>query len=143
MRALRWIGGTVAVLFVILALFLAFGLNLLKGPLTRSVTEATGRELTIDGDLKAVWSWLHPRIRAEGVRFANADWAKADYLLDADAIEASISVLPLFAGKVVLPEVHLKGAELALEMHEDGRKNWVMNTSRTSRRMNRASSSSC
>jgi uncharacterized protein involved in outer membrane biogenesis len=127
MRALKWIGGTVAVLFVILALFLAFGLNLLKGPLTRSVTEATGRELTIDGDLKAVWSWLHPRIRAEGVRFANADWAKADYLLDADAIEASISVLPLFTGKVVLPEVHLKGAELALEMHEDGRKNWVMN----------------
>jgi uncharacterized protein involved in outer membrane biogenesis len=73
-----------------------------------------------------VWSWIHPRIRAEGVTFANADWGKADYLLSADAIEASISVLPLLAGRVVLPEVHLQGAEVSLEQDADGRKNWIL-----------------
>ena len=126
MRALKWVGGTIAVLFVVTALFFTFGLNLLKGTITRSVTEATGRELVIDGDLKAVWSWIHPRIRAEGVSFANAQWGKADYLLSAEAIEASISVLPLFVGRVVLPEVHLEGAELSLEQDVDGRKNWIL-----------------
>ena len=126
MRALKWIGGTVLILFVLITLFFTFGLNLLKGPITRSVTEATGRELVIEGDLRPVWSWLHPRLRAEGVSFANADWGQADYLLNAEAIEASISVLPLFVGRVVLPEVHLQGAELSLEQDEEGRKNWIL-----------------
>jgi uncharacterized protein involved in outer membrane biogenesis len=125
-RALKWIGGAVLVLFVALALFFTFGLHLLKGPITKGVTKATGRELVIEGDLRAVWSWVHPRIRAEGVRFANAEWGKADYLVNADVIEATISVLPLLTGRVVLPEVHLEGAELALEQDEDGRKNWIM-----------------
>ena len=126
MRALKWIGGAVLILFVALALFFTFGLNTLRGPLANAVTKATGRELVIEGDLKAVWSWVHPRIRAEGVRFENAEWGKADYLLDAEAIEASISVLPLFVGRVVLPELHLQGAELSLEQDADGRKNWVL-----------------
>ena len=91
MRALKWIGGTVLILFVLITLFFTFGLNLLKGPITRAVSNATGRELVIEGRLGPVWSWVHPRLRAEGVTFANADWGKADYLLSADAIEASIA----------------------------------------------------
>ena len=126
MRALKWTGGVVLILFVAIALFFTFGLNLLKGPITRAVTDATGRELVIEGSLRPVWSWVHPRLRAEGVSFANADWGKADYLLNAEAIEASISVLPLFIGRVVLPEVHLQGAELSLEQDVDGRKNWIL-----------------
>jgi AsmA protein len=125
-RALRWIGGVVLVLFVAIALFLAFGMNTLREPIANAVTKATGRELVIEGDLKPVWSWLHPRIRVEGVTFANADWGKADYLLNANAIEASVSILPLFIGRIVLPEVHLEGAELALERDADGRRNWLL-----------------
>ena len=126
MRALKWLGGTVAVLFVVIALFFTFGLNLLKGPITRAVSNSLGRELVIEGDLRPVWSWVHPRLRAEGVTFANADWGKADYLLNAEAVEASISVLPLLAGRLVLPDVHLQGAELSLEQDADGRKNWIL-----------------
>jgi AsmA protein len=125
-RALKWIGGVVLVLFVALALFFTFGLNTLRGPISKAVAKATGRELVIEGDLKPVWSWVHPRIRAEGVRFSNAEWGKADYLLKADAIEAAVSVLPLLAGRVVLPEVHLEQGEVALERDAGGRKNWVM-----------------
>jgi AsmA protein len=125
-KALKWFGGVVLVLFVAIALFFTFGLNLLRGPIERAVENASGRELEIEGDLKAVWSWVHPRVRVEGVRFANADWGNADYMLDAEAIEATISVLPLFAGRVVLPDVHLVQATVALERDADGRKNWVL-----------------
>ena len=125
-RALKWIGSGFLLLFVVIALFLTFGLNALRGPITRAVTDATGRELSIEGDLKPVWSWIHPRIRAERVKFANADWGKATYLLDAEAIEATISLLPLLRGRVVLPEVHLERAELSLEQDIDGRRNWIM-----------------
>ena len=126
MRALKWIGGVAVGLFVALALFFAFGLSTLRGPIADAVTKSTGRELVIGGGIRPVWSWLHPRIRVEGVTFANADWGKADYLLNANAVEASISVLPLLAGRVVLPEVHLEGAELALERDADGRRNWLL-----------------
>jgi len=124
-RILKWLGGTVLVLGLLLALAVVFGLNHLKGPITRGVSKATGRELVIQR-LTPTWSWVHPRFRLEGVSFANARWGKAHYLLKAEAIEASVSVLPLFIGRVVLPEVHLERAELSLEQDAEGRKNWVM-----------------
>ena len=122
---LKWFGGTVLVLVVLLFLTLIFGLNLLKGPITRAVSKATGRELVVER-LHPVWSWVHPRFRIEGVSFSNARWGKAEYLLKADAIEASVRVLPLLAGRVVLPEVHLERADLSLEQNAEGKKNWVM-----------------
>ena len=126
MRALKWIGGAVLVLFIAVALFFAFALNTLRGPISSAVTKATGRELVIEGDLKPVWSWVHPRLRVERITFANADWGQADYLVNADAVEASISVLPLLVGRIVLPEVHLEGAEVALERDAEGRRNWIL-----------------
>jgi len=124
-RVLKWLGGAVLALGLLLALAVVFGLNHLKGPITRGVSKATGRELVIQR-LTPTWSWVHPRFRLEGVSFANARWGKAHYLLKAEAIEASVSVLPLFIGRVVLPEVHLERAELSLEQDAEGRKNWVM-----------------
>ncbi len=126
--ALKWTAGLVLGLLVALALFVAFGLNLLKGPITRAVSEATGREFVIEGDLRAAWSWTHPRFRAEGVRFGNAEWASEDLLFSADAVEAEVRLLPLLAGRVVLPQVHLEGAQLNLEQDKEGRKNWVLDS---------------
>src|SRR5688500_17934611 len=125
-RALKWIGGGVLILIVALALFVAFGLHLLRGPIEGAVTKATGRQLRIEGDLKAMWSWVHPRFRAENVSFANPDWASEQHLLRAEAIEGSISLLPLLAGRVVIPDLHLDKPEIALELTEDGRKNWLL-----------------
>ncbi len=126
MRILKWTGGILAALLIVAILFLAFGLNTLKGPIARKVSEATGRELVIEGDLRAVWSWVHPRFRAEGVSFANADWGRAPHLFKAAAIEASVSLMPLFAGRVVVPDLHLEGPEVSLEQDGEGRKNWIL-----------------
>jgi AsmA protein len=125
-RILKWTGGVVAALVLLAILFLAFGLNALKGPLARQVSAATGRELVIDGNLRAVWSWVHPRFRAEGVSFANAEWGRAEHLFKAEALEASISFLPLFAGRVVVPDLHLERPHVSLEQTADGRKNWIL-----------------
>lgn len=126
MRALKWVGGFVLALVVALALFVAFGLNALRGPISRVASQATGRELLIEGDLKPVWTWVHPRLRAEKVSFANPQWAQKDHMFKAQAVEIALSVAPLFAGRVVLPEVHLARPEVNLEMTPDGRKNWLL-----------------
>src|SRR2546423_496879 len=126
MRALKWTGGILLALFLVLALFIAFGLSTLKGPFTRGFSNATGRELRIDGTFKPVWSWVHPRFRAEKVSFANADWASEQYMFQADAVEFSIELLPLLAGRVILPEVHLQRPIINLEVDEEERKNWLL-----------------
>ena len=126
MRALKWIGGAVLVLFLALILLFAFGLNLLRGPIERAVTEATGRELRIEGDLSPVWDWVHPRFRAENVRFANPAWAAQRDLLRVREMDASISLLPLFAGRLVVPALHLAQPEIFLELAPDGRKTWLL-----------------
>ncbi len=113
-------------LLVVLALLVLFGLNLLRGPIERAVTEATGRELRIEGDLRPMWNWVYPRFRAEGVSFANPEWASEDHLFTADAVEASISLLPLLRGRLVVPDLHLEGARVSLEQDAGGRKTWVL-----------------
>ena len=126
MRALKWVGVGVLVLLLGLVLFVAFGLNLLRGPIERAVTQATGRELVIGGDLEAVWDWVHPRFRAGNVTFANPEWAQGEHMFAAEAVEASISVLPLLAGRVVVPDMRLEKPALSLQLMPDGRKNWLL-----------------
>jgi AsmA protein len=125
-RALKWIGGVVLLVFVTLVLFVMFGLHLLRGPIERAVTEATGRELRIEGELKPIWDWVHPRFRAEDVTFANPEWAAQRYLFRVKAMEASVSLLPLLAGRVVVPGLHLEQPEIFLELTPDGRKSWLL-----------------
>jgi uncharacterized protein involved in outer membrane biogenesis len=102
------------------------GLDALRAHVARAVTDATGRELLIEGPLKPVWSWAQPRVRAEKVRFANPGWAKEPHMFRADAVEASVSVLPLLRGRLVIPELRLERAELNLKRDADGRNNWLL-----------------
>jgi uncharacterized protein involved in outer membrane biogenesis len=126
MRFLKWTAAVVLVLITALALFVMFGLNTLRGPIARAVTNATGRELLIEGDLKPVWSWVHPRFRAEKLSYANPDWAAEDWMFQADAVEASVELAPLLIGRLVLPEVHLVRPNIDLEIDDEGRKNWLL-----------------
>lgn len=123
---MRWVGGFVLVVLVAAALFVAFGLNALRGPITRKVGDLTGRELRIEGKLQPVWSWRDMRFRAEKVTFANPRWASERLMLRADSIEASVRLLPLFYGQVYLPEVHLVRPELNLQVDAEGRRNWIL-----------------
>jgi AsmA protein len=126
-RFLKWTVGLFLVLVVAAIAAVYFtGLNGLRGPISRITADKTGRELRIEGDLRPVWSWVHPRIRAERVSFSNPSWAKEKYLFTADAAELTISVLPLVAGRVVLPEVHLVRPVVDLEQDREGRKNWIL-----------------
>ena len=126
MRALRWTGGIILALLVALALFITFGLSTLKGPISRALSNATGRELRIDGDFKAMWSAVHPRFRAEKVTFTNPDWASEKYMFQAEAVDITIKLLPLLRGRVILPEVHLARPVINMEVDEEERKNWLL-----------------
>lgn len=127
LRLLMWLGILLATLIVLYALLLAFfDFNRLKDRVGRYITDKTGRELVINGDLDLRWGWPLPRIRVEDVTFANPDWAREDHMFSLEKAEVAISLPRLLAGRIHLTEVLVAKPVVALEIHADGRKNWLL-----------------
>ena len=105
-----------------IAIFL-FDWNMLKPYVESQVTERTGREFVIRGDLDVSLS-LKPRISAEGLSLANADWGTGQPMLAVDKLSFRIDLWKLLLGDIVLPEVSISHPEIILEKSADGKRNW-------------------
>lgn len=88
------------------------------------VKSATGRELVIEGDLD-VGIGSHLTLKAEKVRFANAEWGSRPEMFTAGRIEGDIPLLPLLKG-VLDASLRVDKPDLLLETDEHGAGNWVM-----------------
>lgn len=108
---------------VALIIILLFDWNMLKPYVERQVTEKTGREFLIQGNLDVSLS-LNPRISAEGLSLANADWGTEQPMLGVSKVAFRISLLDLLKGDIVLPEVSISKPKITLEKNEDGKRNW-------------------
>jgi uncharacterized protein involved in outer membrane biogenesis len=115
-----------ALLLVALVLLVVFfPWDLLRGPLNRYVSERTGRhfEITRHLDVKV---GRNTRIFADGIVFANPEWAKDPQLVQAEAAEVDIHLLPLLRGRIELPLVKLTKPQLGLQIEPDGRRSWAL-----------------
>lgn len=126
-RLLGWGGGVLAVLVLGVWLLPALiGWNWVRGPLSDAVHRQTGRALVLQGDVTVQLAWPRPRLRFEGVQFANPAWAREPQMLQAEAVELTIDLAALLRGRVWLPEVHLDRASVFLEQGTQGRRNWQL-----------------
>lgn len=97
------------------------GSSAFRGEVEKRAGVALGREFKI-ADLQINWSWA-PRVQVQGVLIGGA--AKdAPPLLEAEAIDLRIRLLPLLRGDVILPELRLDKPKLALHVDEKGVPNW-------------------
>lgn len=125
-RFLKWLSGVLAALILlILLLALIFDWNWLRGPISRMVTDKTGRELAIHGDLKVNLGWPLTRIRAANVTFANPSWAKEKQMINVQEVEIRLDLPHLLKKELIMPEVRLGGAEVYLEQ-KGNKKNWLL-----------------
>lgn len=125
-KGLKTAGVVLAVIIAFIVIFAwVFDWNWLRGYIGEKVTEKTGREFVIAGNLDVDLS-LTPRVRMERVRFANAAWGRERNMLDIEVLEFTIDLARLFTGRVLLPEVALSRPAVVLEKSKDGRKNWVL-----------------
>jgi hypothetical protein len=113
--------GILVILIVAFAIW--FDWNMIKPYVERQVTEKTGREFTIRGDLDVKLS-LNPLVSAEGLALANADWGTQQPMLGVERFQFRISLLDLLGGHIVLPEVSVSQPKLLLEKSADGKRNW-------------------
>jgi uncharacterized protein involved in outer membrane biogenesis len=115
-----------AVLLVLLVLLVVFfPWDTLRGPLNRYVSERTGRHFEITRKLDVKVGRV-TRILADGIEFANPDWASDPQLVKAEGAEVDIELLPLFRRHIVLPKVVLRRPQLGLQMDADGRRSWAL-----------------
>lgn len=120
------ISGLVTLILIVVLLISLYGWNWARKPLENYVQEKTGRALQIEGDLTVKFGWPVARLRADGVEFANPDWAQEKKMLSAQGVEVALDLSQLFVRKVALPEVVLDHAAVFLEQAADGRKSWLL-----------------
>ena len=120
-KTILLIFGALFLLAIIFAIW--FDWNMLKPYVERQVTEKTGREFTIRGDLDVSLS-LNPLVSIGGLSLANAEWGTQQPMLDVDKAAFRVSLWNLFLGDVVLPEVSITKPNIILEKSEDGKRNW-------------------
>ncbi len=133
----RWMivfaGCVLALVVLLVALVLFFPWDMLRGPINRYVSAELGRRFEITERLSVS---LGPTttVRADGLEFANPEWAQEPYLVKAKAVEFDVKLLPLLWGHVDLPRVALFEPQIGLQLEPDGRRTWALSRDTSSSR---------
>jgi uncharacterized protein involved in outer membrane biogenesis len=124
----RWVVWTGVLLLVLLGAAVVFGPSLIdwnryKGSLAHAVQDATGRPLTIAGDL-SLEILPRPRLVAREVSLGNAPDGSKPQMVQVGRLEARLSPWPLLIGRFELHSLDLIQPTIVLERLPNGTGNW-------------------
>jgi AsmA family protein len=123
---------------VLISLFFAFGIiviataifistldqNKAKQYISAAVNTATGRQLSINGDLKLDLGWIS-RVSASQIQFENAQWSKHPQMVEVGLLDVQIDLWQLLSEfRLVLPTVTISQPKVILEKNAEGSANW-------------------
>ena len=114
----------IAVVVAGVAILMSQDFNEYKGLIAEQAKEATGRDLTIAGDLNLNIS-MSPSLSVQGVTFANAGWGSRQEMAKLEKLEAEVALMPLLSGGVEVKRLVLSGLDVILETDKSGKGNWV------------------
>jgi len=118
------VGGAVLLLVAaVIAITLLVNPNNFKGKITAAVKEATGRELTLEGDIKlSVFPWvaldLGPSTLSNLPGFGDEPFLKFNHAA------VRVKLLPLLHKELQVARVELDGLDLRLRKNPAGKGNW-------------------
>jgi AsmA protein len=125
LKILGFIVGGVVLLLVVagVAVSVLFDPNDYKDEITAAVQDATGRELTLDGDLElAVFPTI--RIAVGSATLSNAAGFGPEPMARIGSAELRVAVLPLLSQRIEVSEARLDGLDLNLARNGSGANNW-------------------
>lgn len=97
--------------------------NAYRAEIAAEIRKATGRTLSIDGDID-VALLPAPKLTLAGARLSNLAGAADPDMVRLAGLDLRVAFWPLLSGKVVVRSVVLRGADIRLEKLADGRVNW-------------------
>ena len=131
---MRWkkifITAALLIIFLIVGLYAFLSLydfNKFKPTIAEAVRNATGRELSIAGDIKFGLGF-RPTLIVEEVRFQNASWSSTPDLAQVKRIEVQIAVLPIIFGTFDFAHLVLVEPAIIVEFDKSGKNNFVFET---------------
>ena len=124
-RALIGLGSVFGIAAIALAIFIAtLNQDKAKKYIAAGVSKATGRELSIDGDLKLDLGWIS-RVSASEIKFENAGWSKHPQMAEIGNFDVQIDLWQLLTKfRLVLPTVTITQPKIILEKNTSGAANW-------------------
>jgi len=96
--------------------------NALKREITAQARAATGRDLTIGGNLE-IRIFPAPALTANNVSLSNAAGAQSADMVSLKAVEVRVALLPLLSGQVQVERIRLLSPVVNIEKFADGRTN--------------------
>ena len=121
---LKWAALAAAILIAAAAALLySIDVNSYRDEIAAEFRRATGRGLTIGGDIDLSIS-LNPAIVVNRVAVANADWGSRPSMALLERAEAEVELLPLLAGDIRVTRLILVEPDILLEVNADGLSNW-------------------
>ncbi|MBW2116716.1 MAG: AsmA family protein [Deltaproteobacteria bacterium] len=131
---IRWVLGILAVLIIALiitvyAVLSNYDFNSLKPRIARAVKDATGRELSLVGDIDLDIGFS-PALVVEDVRFRNAPWGSRPELAQVRRFEVQVALLPLITGNIEVKRLTLIEPDILIETDKSGKSNLEFETSK-------------
>jgi uncharacterized protein involved in outer membrane biogenesis len=125
-RIALWSGITLAALLAFALTWLwTVDLGIFKPQLERLVSEKTGREFAINGELSVELS-RHASVIAEDVQFQNAEWGDAPYMVEVGRVEIRVALWSIISGPILVELIDVDHAEIRLVQREDNEANWTL-----------------
>ncbi len=123
----KWIFGLlIAFLIVVplttLVILSRYDFNSLKPRVAGAVREATGRELTLTGDVE-VGLGLTPTLTIKDVSFENAPWGSRPSMAAIDRLALRVALIPLLGGAVEIKQLVLVAPDILIEKSKSGQLN--------------------
>ncbi|MEN8245633.1 MAG: AsmA family protein [Thermodesulfobacteriota bacterium] len=100
-------------------------LNRLKPVIGQIVKHYTGRELTINGDIRLLAHWP-PTLAVEDVAFQNAPWGSQPHMIRVKRAAFAVSLTSLLRGEFRFFEIRLDEPEVLLEFNPEGESNFLL-----------------
>jgi uncharacterized protein involved in outer membrane biogenesis len=124
-RALMWLFSAFSMIVIAAAIFIStLDQNKAKQYISAAVNTATGRQLSINGDLKLDLGWIS-RVSASQIQFENAQWSKHPQMVEVGLVDVQLDLWQLLSEfRLVLPTVTISQPKVILEKNADGSANW-------------------
>lgn len=124
---LKWLLGIVAALIaaLVVAVYVvlsAYDFNNLKPRISKAAWDATGRKLTIGGEIDLEIG-LTPALVLTDVKFQNAPWSADPELVKIRRFEVEVALLPLLRGNIEIRRFIVVEPDILLETNRDGKSN--------------------
>jgi uncharacterized protein involved in outer membrane biogenesis len=120
--------GVIVVLIIAVYVILStYNFNTLKPQITKAVWDATGRELTLGGDIHLKIG-LTPSLAVENVGLQNAPWGSRPKMATIKRFEVQVALLPLIFGNIELKRLILVEPDILIETNRSGKSNLEFET---------------